>query len=122
MTTRFCDNPVCENEAVGAVSVSVNTYADTLYNLCEPCGAAFSSGIQHGTFRTVDHMAGACEHEMGIEGSEGTVVPAPELFSESGVALDRVRARLQQYQEEEDINEVMDIVTHALGDAHDVGE
>jgi len=97
MTTRFCDNLECENEAVGVVAISVNSYGDHLYNLCSPCEAAFAGGVQHGTFRVIAHMASSCDHKMGVSSEDGMVIPAPELFSESTDVHDRVVSRFQQY-------------------------
>jgi hypothetical protein len=45
---RYCQNPLCENEAVRQVPVSVDRPADQKRSLCGPCEEAYSWGVQHG--------------------------------------------------------------------------
>ncbi len=91
MTIEFCENESCESVAAVFVAISVNTYGDKLYALCHPCASAFAGGIQHGTFRTVSHMASPCDHPMGERGPGDVVNPTAEMFTESGEITQRVR-------------------------------
>jgi hypothetical protein len=43
-----CQNPLCENEAVIEVTVSVNTASDQMRSLCATCCEAYDLGVKHG--------------------------------------------------------------------------
>jgi hypothetical protein len=45
---RYCENPLCENEAVKVVPVSVDKPSDQKRALCAACEEAYSWGVQHG--------------------------------------------------------------------------
>ena len=45
---RYCENPLCENEAAGAVPVSVDRASDQQRALCGACNEAYDWGVQHG--------------------------------------------------------------------------
>jgi len=45
---RYCENPLCENEAVKVVPVSVDKPSDQKRALCAACEEAYSCGVQHG--------------------------------------------------------------------------
>lgn len=45
---RYCQNPLCENEASKIVSVSVDRPSDQKRSLCAICKEAYSWGVQHG--------------------------------------------------------------------------
>lgn len=45
---RYCQNPLCENEAVKQVPVSVRKVSDQKRALCGPCEETYSWGVQHG--------------------------------------------------------------------------
>jgi hypothetical protein len=45
---RFCENSLCENEAVRMVPVSVNTPSDQKRSLCAAYKEAYDWGVQHG--------------------------------------------------------------------------
>jgi len=45
---RYCENSLCENEAVRMVPVSVNTPSDQKRALCAACKEAYDWGVQHG--------------------------------------------------------------------------
>jgi transcription elongation factor Elf1 len=45
---KYCQNPLCENEAVKEVRVSVRKASDQRRALCGPCEEAYSWGVQHG--------------------------------------------------------------------------
>jgi hypothetical protein len=45
---KFCQNPLCENEAVKEVAVSVNTASDQIRAVCAACEEVYSWGVQHG--------------------------------------------------------------------------
>jgi len=51
MAKHFCDNPVCESEAVTRVFVSEQAYADSKRWLCYSCSEVFAWGAQHGEAR-----------------------------------------------------------------------
>lgn len=44
---RYCQNPLCENEASKIVSVSVDKPSDQKRSLCAICEEAYSWGVQH---------------------------------------------------------------------------
>lgn len=46
--TQYCDNYLCEAEAVKEVSVSVKKYEDETRNFCATCEEAYTIGVQHG--------------------------------------------------------------------------
>lgn len=98
MTTQFCNNLGCNNPATGVVAISVQSYGDVLYRLCDPCTSAFAGGIQHGIFRTVSHFASPCTHVMGVPGKEeGVVLPSPELFFEAEEVVQKVREATRKF-------------------------
>jgi len=45
---KYCQNPLCENEAVKDVPVSVETASDQMRSLCAACEEAYTWGVQHG--------------------------------------------------------------------------
>ncbi|MEN6425880.1 MAG: hypothetical protein ABFE13_10990 [Phycisphaerales bacterium] len=45
---RYCQNPLCENEATKIVPVSVDHPSDQKRSLCAVCEEAYSWGVQHG--------------------------------------------------------------------------
>ena len=47
---RYCQNPLCENEAVKVVPVSVDRPADQKRALCAACEEVYTWGVQHGGF------------------------------------------------------------------------
>src|SRR4030042_329913 len=46
---KYCQNPLCENEAVKQVPVSVREASDQKRSLCATCEEAYSWGVQQGT-------------------------------------------------------------------------
>jgi len=47
---KYCQNPLCENEAVKEVPVSVETASDQTRALCAACEEVYAWGVQHGRF------------------------------------------------------------------------
>jgi len=45
---KYCQNPLCENEAVKQVPVSVREASDQKRSLCAACEEVYSWGVQHG--------------------------------------------------------------------------
>lgn len=45
---EYCQNPLCENEAVKDVPVSIETASDQMRSLCAVCEEAYTWGVQHG--------------------------------------------------------------------------
>ena len=45
---KYCQNSLCENEAVKEVPVSVETVSDQARALCAACEESYSWGVQHG--------------------------------------------------------------------------
>ena len=45
---QYCENDVCECEAVYEVSVSINHVADEVRSLCATCYEVYIWGVQHG--------------------------------------------------------------------------
>jgi hypothetical protein len=45
---KYCENSLCENEAVKVVPVSVDKPSDQRRALCAVCEEAYSWGVQHG--------------------------------------------------------------------------
>jgi hypothetical protein len=46
---KYCENPLCENEAIKEVPVSVRAASDQTRALCVTCEETYSWGVQHGT-------------------------------------------------------------------------
>ena len=46
---EFCQNPLCENEAVKEVPVSVEKPSDEVRALCAACEEPYTWGVQHGS-------------------------------------------------------------------------
>jgi hypothetical protein len=45
---KYCQNPLCENEAIKEVPVSVEIASDQVRALCTICEEAYTWGVQHG--------------------------------------------------------------------------
>ena len=45
---KYCQNPLCENEAIKEVPVSAETASDQTRALCAACEESYSWGVQHG--------------------------------------------------------------------------
>ena len=45
---QYCQNPLCENEAVKEVSVSIKKASDETRSVCAACEEAYGWGVQHG--------------------------------------------------------------------------
>jgi hypothetical protein len=45
---KYCQNPLCENEAIKDVPVSVETASDQTRAVCAACEESYSWGVQHG--------------------------------------------------------------------------
>ena len=50
---RYCQNPLCENEATKIVPVSVDKPSDQKRALCAVCEEVYSWGVQHGRIACV---------------------------------------------------------------------
>jgi len=50
---RYCQNPLCENEAAKMVPVSVDQASDQKRALCAACEEVYSWGVQHGRIASV---------------------------------------------------------------------
>jgi len=46
---KYCQNPLCENEAVKEVPVSVEKPSDEVRSLCAACEEPYTWGVQHGS-------------------------------------------------------------------------
>ncbi len=44
----YCENPLCQNEAIKKVRVSVEKPGDRVVALCALCEEAYTWGVQHG--------------------------------------------------------------------------
>jgi hypothetical protein len=44
----YCQNPLCQNQAVKEVRVSVEKPCDQVRALCAACEEAYTWGVQHG--------------------------------------------------------------------------
>ncbi|MBN1806379.1 MAG: hypothetical protein JW837_14115 [Sedimentisphaerales bacterium] len=44
----YCQNPLCQNQAVREVPVSIEKLNDEVRALCATCEEAYSWGVQHG--------------------------------------------------------------------------
>ena len=47
---KYCQNPLCENEAIKVVPVSVDKPSDQQRALCAACEEVYTWGVQHGCF------------------------------------------------------------------------
>jgi len=50
---KYCQNPLCENEAAKTVPVSVDKPSDQKRALCAVCEEAYTWGVQHGRIASV---------------------------------------------------------------------
>jgi len=50
---RYCQNPLCENEAAKIVPVSVDKPSDQKRALCAACEEVYTWGVQHGRIASV---------------------------------------------------------------------
>jgi|GEM_PF-2058191 len=48
--TEYCDNYLCENEAIKMVPVSVRRTGDSKRKFCAACYEAYVMGVQHGRY------------------------------------------------------------------------
>jgi hypothetical protein len=48
----YCQNPLCQNEAIVEVPVSVERPGDQVTALCAVCEEAYTWGVQHATMCT----------------------------------------------------------------------
>jgi hypothetical protein len=46
---EYCQNPLCENQAIKEVPVSVHTTSDQVRSLCACCEEVYTWGVQHGS-------------------------------------------------------------------------
>ena len=46
---KYCENPLCDNESIKEVPVSVRAASDQTRALCATCEETYSWGIQHGS-------------------------------------------------------------------------
>jgi len=54
---KYCQNPLCENEATKSVPVSVDRPSDHRRSLCAVCEEVYSWGVQHGRMSSVPRRA-----------------------------------------------------------------
>ena len=50
---RYCQNPLCENQAAKIVPVSVDKPSDQKRALCAACEEVYTWGVQHGRIASV---------------------------------------------------------------------
>jgi len=48
--TEYCDNYLCESEAIKTVPVSVRKAGDSKRKFCAACYEAYAIGVQHGRY------------------------------------------------------------------------
>ena len=78
---RYCQNPLCENEAVKVVPVSVDEPSDQKLALCAACEEVYTWGVQHGRIASVPkkvwvlHVtdAGTVVHAMAFRNKQKAV-------------------------------------------------
>lgn len=83
MSTRYCDMPGCESEAMETVPVSENEAGDSQRNLCHPCDEAYTIGLQHADFERVRPLrAILAEFINDVEsvGTKETMDDWPDLY------------------------------------------
>ncbi len=54
---KYCQNPLCENEATKRVSASVDRPSDQRRSLCAICEEVYSWGVQHGRMSSAPRRA-----------------------------------------------------------------
>ncbi len=57
----YCQNPLCQSQAVKEVRVSVETPCDQVRALCATCHEAYTWGVQHGRARASGQSQGGRE-------------------------------------------------------------
>jgi len=102
---RYCQNPLCENEATKIVPVSVDKPSDQKRSLCAVCEEAYSWGIQHGCFTSMPKRVWVLHVTEG-----GTVVHAMVFRHRRKVVEDLVKyLRAQEgYRGPEDLPSICD--------------
>ena len=64
---KYCQNPLCEDEAVQQVPVSVNKPGDQKRALCAACEEVYTWGVQHGRMSKVGLQIEPPPKEQGPE-------------------------------------------------------
>ena len=64
---KYCQNPLCEDEAVQQVPVSVNKPGDQKRALCAACEEVYTWGVQHGRMSKVGLQIEPPPKEKGPE-------------------------------------------------------
>ena len=64
---RYCQNPLCENDAVKEVPVSVAGASDQKRSLCAACEEVYTWGVQHGQMSKVGLQIDPPPKERGPE-------------------------------------------------------
>jgi hypothetical protein len=101
---RYCQNPLCENEATKVVLVSVDKPADQRRSLCAVCEEVYSWGVQHGRIASAPKRVWvlAVTHQ-------GTVVYARACRRRRGVlrALVRYLEAHEDYRGPDDMGDIL---------------
>jgi hypothetical protein len=64
---EYCQNPLCENQAVKQVPVSVREASDQRRSLCAACEEVYTWGVQHGQMSQVGLQIDPPPKEKGPE-------------------------------------------------------
>jgi hypothetical protein len=79
---RYCQNPLCENEASKIVSVSVDRPSDQKRSLCAICEEAYSWGLQHG------RLSSASKKIWVLHVTDGGAAVHARIFSNRRAAVE----------------------------------
>jgi len=83
---KYCQNPLCENEATKVVPVSVDRPSDQKRALCVVCKEVYTWGVQHGCFTSVPKKVWVLHVTDG-----GTVVHARVFRNRRGAVNELVQ-------------------------------
>jgi len=64
---KYCQNPLCENEALKEVPVSMSKASDQVRALCAVCEEAYSWGVQHGKISSSRFSIDPPPEDKGLE-------------------------------------------------------
>jgi hypothetical protein len=92
---KFCQNPLCENQAVKKVAVSVKAPSDQMRALCAACEEAHSWGVQHGLMSSDESKS----HESQVQ-ERNMLNKVYDAIEEVLESLDVGGEQSRQYAEE----------------------
>lgn len=116
---KYCQTDGCESEAVQVVPVSLDENAVGFRRLCYPCSEAYSTGAQHGQFRTIRQLRAHAEDlkQQGFATEAGVIFAAlPRLDTATDPGEEGLEPPSVEDGEDEELDDDEDEVGHCEGD------